>query len=177
MNPRERIIDTASRLFYTQGYNNTGINQVIKEAKVARASFYDYFPSKEQLLIDYIKESAVQTNAALQAAIDKAATPKDKVLAAFDHLAKRGKQSHYNGCNFLNILAEMPDANNKEVKALVRKQKDHIRDLFAKILGRGHKDQLADELYLLFDAALATSKVYADGWPITTAKKLAGQLL
>jgi AcrR family transcriptional regulator len=176
MNPRERIIDTASRLFYTQGYNNTGINQVIKEAKVARASFYDYFPSKEQLLIEYVKESAVQTNAGLQAAVDKADTPKEKIIAVFDHLSKRAKQTHYNGCNFLNILAELP-LDNKEVKTLVRKQKDHIRDLFVKILGRGAKDQLADELYLLFDAALATSKVYADTWPITTARKLAGQLL
>ena len=176
MNPRERIIETASRLFYTQGYNNTGINQVIKEAKVARASFYDYFPSKEQLLIDYLHEAATRTNEGLRVATAKAATQKEKVAAVFDHLSKLGRQSHYNGCNFLNILAEIPP-DNKEVKTLVQKQKDHIRNLFATILGRGKKDPLADQLYLLFDAALSTSKVYENNWPIETAKKLAEQLL
>ena len=51
MDTRERILDTAARLFYAQGYNSTGINQVIKEANVAKASLYQHFPSKEDLLI------------------------------------------------------------------------------------------------------------------------------
>ncbi|MDP4148666.1 MAG: TetR/AcrR family transcriptional regulator [Bacteroidota bacterium] len=169
-------METASRLFYTQGYNNTGINQLIKEAKVAKASFYEYFPSKEDLLVEYLKAAAEQTNRLLKTAVEKAATPREKVLAVFDHLMQRSRQTQYNGCNFLNILAEIP-LNNKEVKTLVRSQKDHIRSLFSQILGRGKKDRLADELYLLFDAALSTSKVYEDSWPIEASKRLAAQLM
>ena len=60
---------------------------------------------------------------------------------------------------------------------MVRSQKDHIRGLFTQILGRDKSDRLADELYLLFDAALSTSKVYEDTWPIEASKRLAGQLL
>ena len=176
MNPRDRIIDTAGRLFYNQGYNNTGINQLIKEAKVAKASFYEYFPSKEHLLIEYLQTAAAVTNTMLETAIAKAGTPKEKITAIFDHLVKRSRQTQYNGCNFLNILAEIPQ-DNKEVRNLVRAQKDHIRSLFAQILGLGKKHRQADELYLLFDAALAASKVYKDAWPIETAKKLAGQLV
>lgn len=176
MNPRSRIIETASRLFYTQGYNNTGINQVIKEAKVAKASFYDYFPSKEYLLIEYLKHAAQQTNSMLQIAMETGTTPKEKVIAVFDNLLKQSRQAHYNGCNFLNILAEIPQGN-KDVRSMVRNQKDHIREVFVKILGRGKKDRLADELYLLFDAALSASKVYEDSWPIEASKKMAEQLL
>lgn len=176
MNPRDRIIDTASRLFYTQGYNNTGINQVIKEAKVAKASFYDYFPSKEHLLIEYLKETSTQINARLRSATQNAGTPQEKVSAVFDCLLDQSRHSRYNGCNFLNILAEIPQGN-KEVKTIVRKHKDHIRNLFVSILGHGKKDRLADELYLLFDAALSAGKVYEEAWPIEMAKKLAERLV
>jgi AcrR family transcriptional regulator len=176
MNPRDRIMETAGRLFYTKGYNNTGINQLIKAAKVAKASFYEYFPSKEDLLLEYLKEAADRTNALLQAAVEKAATPRQKALAVFDHLLDESRQSHYNGCNFLNILAEIPHGNTA-VKALVRAQKDEIRRLFTQILGRGKKDRRADELYLLFDAALAASKVYEDAWPIEASKRLAEKLV
>ena len=47
--PRERILDTATILFHQQGYNSTGINQIISEAKVAKASFYQHFKSKDDL--------------------------------------------------------------------------------------------------------------------------------
>ena len=78
MNPRDRILETASRLFYTQGYNNTGINQLIKAAKVAKASFYEYFPSKEDLLLEYLKVAAERTNTLLRAAVEKAAYAQGK---------------------------------------------------------------------------------------------------
>jgi AcrR family transcriptional regulator len=48
---KDRILDTASRLFYDQGYHITGINQIIDEADIARASLYNHFPSKTDLLL------------------------------------------------------------------------------------------------------------------------------
>ena len=81
MDTRERIVDTASRLFYTQGYNSTGINQVIKEAGVAKASLYQYFPSKEDLLAEYLKVTALATNKTLKDIVNRFDTPKEKVLA------------------------------------------------------------------------------------------------
>ncbi|HFK5573656.1 TPA: TetR/AcrR family transcriptional regulator, partial [Elizabethkingia anophelis] len=47
--PRERLLEAASLLFHTQGYNNTGINQIVIESKVSKASFYDHFKSKDEL--------------------------------------------------------------------------------------------------------------------------------
>lgn len=52
---RERIIDTASRLFYFNGYNQTGVNQIIKEASVAKASLYQHFRSKEDIAVVYLQ--------------------------------------------------------------------------------------------------------------------------
>jgi len=176
MDPRERIVSAASRLFYTQGYNNTGINQVIKEASVAKASLYQYFPSKEDLLDEYLKVAAANTNLMLEAASGKYKTPREKVLAIFDLLIQVARQTEYKGCNFLNIAAEIPDQNSS-ARALIKKQKTFIRSLFAGILKPAGKEKLADELYLLFDGALVTSRVYGDVWPVKTAKKIAEKLV
>jgi AcrR family transcriptional regulator len=51
---KERVVDTAARLFYDQGYTATGINQIIGEAGVAKASLYQVFRSKEALLLEYL---------------------------------------------------------------------------------------------------------------------------
>lgn len=176
MGPRQRIIETASRLFYNQGYNSTGINQVIKEAKVAKASLYQHFPSKEDLLIEYLKISSDTTNKALNATVEKQTTPKEKVLSLFDFLITFSRQNNFQGCNFLNVAAEIPKDDEK-VKALIRQQKNNIRSLLSDILKPLEKQNLADELYLLFDAALISSKVYGDVWPIKTARAVAKKLL
>lgn len=176
MDARNRIIETASRLFYKQGYNSTGINQIIKEAEVAKASLYQYFPSKEDLLEEYLKITAAGTSQTLQSIADKYKTPKEKILAIFDFLLQSIRQTECNGCNFLNIASEMPAGNNT-IKTLIKKQKNSIRSLFASILKPIAKENLADEMYLLFDAALVASKVQGDPWPAKSARKMAERML
>ena len=176
MGPRERIIDTASRLFYSQGYNSTGINQVIKEADVAKASLYQHFPSKEDLLVEYLRISSRATSKALNAVVKKHTKPKEKVLSLFDFLITFSRQNNFQGCNFLNVATEIPKDNEK-VKALIRNEKNNIRGLFSDILKPLGKQNLADELYLLFDAALISSKVYGDVWPVKAARSAAKKLL
>ncbi|WP_394803531.1 TetR/AcrR family transcriptional regulator [Niabella hibiscisoli] len=57
--PRERIVDQASILFHQQGYNSTGINQIIQEANVAKASFYQHFKSKDDLCVEFLNRRHV----------------------------------------------------------------------------------------------------------------------
>ena len=56
LSSRERIIATANELFYRQGYHQTGINQIIEESGVAKATFYSNFKSKEELCVEYLRE-------------------------------------------------------------------------------------------------------------------------
>jgi len=176
MDARERIVDTASRLFYVQGYNSTGINQIIKEAEIAKATLYQYFPSKEDLLAEYLKITALTTNKVLKDTADKFETPQEKIFALFDFLLDFSNITEFNGCNFLNIAAELPQENGK-IKAMIRNQKNEIRQLFAEILRPVQKEYLADELYILFDAALISGKVYGDLWPVKTTRKIVEKLI
>ncbi|MDI9876640.1 TetR/AcrR family transcriptional regulator [Flectobacillus rivi] len=177
MDVRSRIIDTASRLFYSQGYNSTGINQVIKEANVAKSSLYQYFPSKDDLLVAYLNEASKNTNQAIDEWLEKYSTASEKVTGLFDFLIVFAESKEFNGCNFLNIISEIPQENER-VAALIIKQKNHIRFVFSYILeNENHDTTLADELYLLFDASMISSKVYKSSWPAQSAKKVAEKLL
>jgi AcrR family transcriptional regulator len=167
-------------LSFCNGYEtkdiSTGINQVIKEAAVAKASFYQHFPSKEDLLLAYLVTTQENTDKEMRAQIAKCKTPREQVLALFDFLSKLARQTSFKGCNFLNIAAELPNDQGK-VRSIIRKQKNGIRNLFAEILKPAGKEDLADEIYLLFDAALVSGKVYADVWPVKTARKIVEKLI
>ena len=173
---KQRIIETASDLFYRQGYNATGINQIIEEAAVAKATMYQHFESKEDLLYEYLASTASATNVALYRAQESHKTVRQKVAALFDFLQDFAAQTSCNGCNFLNISAEIP-AGNSRIRGVLTRQKDEVRTLFTNILRSEGKEKLADEIYLIFDGAMAVCKLYNDAWPVEVAKKASLKLL
>lgn len=173
---RDQIMDTASRLFYDQGYNNTGINQIIEEAGIAKASLYQHFRSKEDLLTEYLELAGIRMYDRLLTASEKQTGPKEKIAAIFDELALMTQRKGYNGCRFLNIIAEIPSSNER-IKEQVKEQKEGIRQLFKEVVKPLQKEWLADELYLLFEAVLISSKVHGEGWPVEVAKGMAEKLV
>jgi len=173
---RQTVIDTASRLFYKQGYANTGINQIIEESGVVKSSVYTAFRTKEDILMAYLEKAGAETDRALQAAADQKDMPEEKVLAVFDFLIGLVQQDGYYGCQFQNIISEIP-VDCERVIQQIQKQKDNVRRLFANILRPAGKVDLADAIYLLFDGALIANKVYKEVWPVKTAKTIASQLL
>ncbi|WP_431209887.1 TetR/AcrR family transcriptional regulator [Puia sp. P3] len=110
---RQTIIDTAGRLFYQQGYVNTGINQILEESGVVKSSLYVTFRSKEEILMEYLVSAGAGTDKALYDAAHQFTDPKEQVLAVFDYLLKIVQESDYFGCSFLNIISEVPRAPKK----------------------------------------------------------------
>ena len=184
MDTRKKILDTATRLFYHQGYNATGVNQIIEEAGVAKASLYEHFKSKEDLLIAYLEFMFEQTIGRFRQVASTKVEVKDKISAIFEFLSLNTNSKGFHGCQFLNIAGEIPDKNLR-VYDIIRKQKNGLRALFAEILTSDSKggdelqsaESLADGLYLLFDGAIMSCKVYGDSWPVVAAHKSALKLL
>ena len=184
MDTKKNILDTASRLFYHQGYNNTGINQIIEEAGVAKASLYQHFKSKEDLLIEYLEVVFKQTMQRLRDAAENKSIAQEKISAIFKFASEYTNSKDFYGCNFLNIAAEIPKDNHR-VYALIQQQKNEIRSLFTEILivnakgknARQNAANLADEIYILFDGALMSCKIYGNSWPVLTAHKAALKLM
>ena len=173
---KDAIVKTAARLFYKQGYSNTGVNQIIQEAGVAKSTLYQRFRSKEDLLLTYLDETGAATITALSNAASSATTPKEKLLAIFDYLEEMTTQPEFYGCHFLNIVYEMPEGEER-AREEIKKQKDNVRTLFTQILKPIHQEQLADEIYTLFEGALIGHKIHHDTWPILSAKNTINKLL
>jgi AcrR family transcriptional regulator len=173
---KDEIINTATRLFYTQGYGNTGINQIIRDAKIAKSSLYDYFASKEDLLLACLVQTGKRDKSALVTVADLYEKPEDKILAIFGHLEKMVQREDFHGCHFLNVAFEVTK-DEKRIRDEVRMYNDELRSLFKGILKPINKEDMADEIYTLLQGALIGSKVHADSWPFVSAAKIVKKLL
>jgi AcrR family transcriptional regulator len=182
-NPKERILVTATKLFYEQGYNATGINQVLEEAGVAKASLYQHYGSKEELGVAYLKNAREEWFAGLDQALAKKNTSLERVLACFDFLEYTMRVNNFLGCKFINMMAELASAGTamrKEImehKAKLRHyMSEHVKEA-CKEAGTRNAGILSDTIYLLFEGAIVESKITNDTWPIKSARKSAKLLL
>lgn len=181
--PRERILETAARLFYKQGYHNTGINQILDEAKVAKASLYQHFRSKEEVGVEYLKMARTEWFAGLEQWTGKKNSAEQKVLACFDFLEYALTHNEFRGCKFINILSELADEESAiRVQVLEHKVKlrNYIKEFVQEAIGekRSEKgDRLGDAVYLLFEGAIVESKIHKDSWPTRTARKMVKTLI
>jgi AcrR family transcriptional regulator len=133
---REQIIVTADRLFYKQGYVLTGINQIIKEAGVAKASLYYHFPSKEDLCVAYLKRRYEKWSAMLTQFLEGITDPRESIMRCFECRSEYLLENDYGGCSYIRIIAEMPQRSAKINKqAILNKEKqrkffvDKVKDL------------------------------------------------
>ena len=85
---RQTIIETASRLFYQKGYNLTGINEIIAEAGIAKATLYSHFKSKDDICLAYLEYKNSTFLRDVGAYMEKSKEGKAQMLALFDFLKK-----------------------------------------------------------------------------------------
>jgi len=173
---RDLIIDTAVHLFYRQGYGNTGINQIIKEAGVSKASLYKHFNSKGHLLKIYLQVTGGHTMEMLTAAAARELTVKAKIVAIFCQLEVSMRTDKSSDCHFLDLLMELSQ-NDEEITGLIRQQKDTLRNFFADMLASEGKEHLADQLYVLLEGALIARKLHGGAWPLAKARTIICRIL
>src|ERR1700729_754728 len=89
---RDRLLAAADELFYENGINLVGIDRVIEHAGVAKASLYDCFGSKEELIRAYLKGRAEKRQARIVERLAGLETPQEKILGVFDMLAETGNR-------------------------------------------------------------------------------------
>jgi AcrR family transcriptional regulator len=172
---RQKILDAASRLFHRQGYNSTGINQIIQESEVAKGGLYHIFKSKEELCIEYLNQRHDYWFRKLNDFTSGPRTVKTKIMAAFDFLYQMNIREDFRGCSFLNILSEIR-RNDKLILAVIQKHKQDLRDFFAQLLSPTKKD-VVDHIYLLFESAIIESQLFRNQWPIEKSKKIVQSIL
>lgn len=173
MQPKERILDTVSVLFHKQGYNATGINQIIEEAKVAKASFYQHFKSKEDLCVAFLNQRHDYWFEQLEKFTLSEEDSKSKVIASFDFLIFMNQKENFRGCSFLNILSEIPSDNIK-VLNVIQSHKSDLRNYFKKFMAN---ELTADHIYLLFESCIVESQLFKSNHLIEQSKKIIQTLI
>jgi AcrR family transcriptional regulator len=182
-NPHSKILEAASRLFYWQGYHTTGINQVIAEAGVAKASFYKHFSSKEDLCIAYLKKRHQDWFSWLQAEIRQKESPCDRILGLFVFLEQWMPNCNFRGCAFLNIASEFPSPDSR-IQLLVVSHKKDLHDYIEQLVGELDSSShglgvgsLTNVIYLLFEGAIDKSQIYRSTHFIQDTQEVIRQLI
>jgi len=134
----DKIMETADRLFYEQGFNLTGINQIIEEAGISKPSLYNHFKSKNELLLAYLDQHYAKWFAGLDVFSESYDTPLEKIMALFDFRISRQVAREYKGCAWNKIVNEVP-RHELEVFERVAKFKDDMRARIVGLVAQLHR--------------------------------------
>ena len=154
---RDRLLATASRLFYTEGLHAVGVDRVIAEAQVTRATLYRHFKSKDDLVVAYLTQADEALRARMDAARAEKKDPDDIVRVVGQSIAADIGGEGFRGCAFLNAAAEYPDPAHIVHKAVLKHREwflTTVTELFAET-GKPDSEFAGRHFVMLRDGAMA----------------------
>src|SRR5437660_12627952 len=169
---KERILETADKLFYLRGIRAVGVDTIAAEIGISKRTLYNHFPSKDELIAAYLAGRFVKAPPS-----DK--PPVEQILGTFDRLERGFASKGFRGCPFVNAVAEL-GAEDQSVKKIAIAFKESrrlwFRDLLTQ-LGVTDAEALATQLALLVDGSIAQDLVRNDPAMARAAKEAATVLL
>jgi AcrR family transcriptional regulator len=171
---------TAEELFYAEGIRATGIERILQESGVGRASFYRHFQSKDDLVLEVLRERDTRWRAWLEKSVTtRRLPPEQRPLAVFDALTERFARDDFRGCAFINTMIETADPESPAFQAAAE-HKTHVIAYLDNLLteaGRPDHRTLARQFALLVDGAIVTAVRERTTDAATMAKATARTLL
>jgi AcrR family transcriptional regulator len=177
---RRQILDTASRLFYREGFRAVGVDTIVEQSGVAKMTLYRYFPSKDDLIVAYLEESNKNFWEWFEGAIEKeVGSPRQQLVALFDAVGVLATSPTCYGCTFQSTAAEFPELDHPGHRvALAHKQAVHDRfKALAVQAGAQQPEILADQLLLLMDGAFVATRMYGVNNPAAQVGQAAKVLI
>jgi AcrR family transcriptional regulator len=185
LDARQKLVETATRLFHAQGYQATGINQIIDEADVCKASFYHHFKTKDDLLLATLEQKHARAMAEMHSQLATRRTGRDKLAHLFTMLEQMLVQGGFRGCTYANTSAEFPDGNSpvhEVVRSHHEARKALLREVVGAILRETRRDRegleaMVDGVYALILGGGEAARVMRDVKPVRAAHAAAQKLL
>jgi AcrR family transcriptional regulator len=161
ISPRERILSAASDLFYRRGIRAVGVETIAEEAETNKMTLYRHFPSKDDLVAQYLQRLAEQANSSwdrLEARHwgDPSAQLRGWLKDMAAQVAKRDER----GCPLANAAVELPERDHparRVIEAFKTAQRERLIRLCA-AAALAEPEMLADELFLLLEGARVTAQ-------------------
>jgi AcrR family transcriptional regulator len=176
--PRARLLEAADKLFYEEGIHTVGIDRLLEEAGVAKASLYSTFGSKDALIGEYLAARLARRRERILGALAVHDSARARILAVFDVLTQRVAEKEFRGCPFLRASAE--GQPSPRVDAVVAEARRWLRALLAELAsGAGARapEYLAGQLVLLYDGATVAAQLDGDLDAPRLARSTAEKLL
>jgi AcrR family transcriptional regulator len=160
--PKDQVFQTAARLFYQNGYRAIGVDTIAAESGIGKMTLYRHYPSKDDLIVAYLKDSDEQFWNHFEEITNDAPTAREKLLAFFQGLQEYVTTPACFGCPFLNVATEYPETNYAGHQVAIE-HKQSVRAKFRQLAqeaGAKKPDVLADQLFLLMDGAYMASRMF-----------------
>jgi len=177
---RQRILETADRLFYADGVRAVGIDRIIAEAGVAKMSLYNHFPSKDDLILAVLQHREQTVLQFFATAMDQhGKRTKDKLRAFFSALKDWFESPGFRGCAFQNAAVELADpkhAGAQFVKGHKQRFQTFLAELVEESLGKGAA-KVAPAVGLLVEGAIMTAMIQGSPDSVDVARDAALKLV
>lgn len=176
---RERLLDSAYELFNRDGIHKTGIDKIIKNAGVAKMSFYSHFPSKQDLVLEYLRIRDREWFDLINSFISEAPEPEEKLLQIFEALKAWYDKDNFYGCPFINGLAEFEELSSPAVTTCITQHFVKTEELVADLLQQmgQSKTGLTEKICLQIVGSIVLAKVSKSSAPAMLAKEMTEQIL
>jgi AcrR family transcriptional regulator len=160
--PREKLFQTAARLFYQRGYRAIGVDTIASESGIGKMTLYRHYPSKDDLIVAFLRDSDEEFWGHFEQSTKDAPTARDKLKAFFEALQNYVTSPACYGCPFINVATEYPDVEYAGHQvALEHKQSVRLRfRQLAQEAGVPQPETLANALFLLMDGAYMAARMY-----------------
>lgn len=174
---RQRLIETAERLFYAEGIHTVGIDRIITEAGVAKMTLYNHFPSKDDLILAVLEFREAKFDTMYEKWMAQhIKTGKSGLEAFFAALKDWFKSPDFQGCMFINSNVEIADVDHAASK-FSAEHKERFHDMLKQIIadqaGTSTADKVAAAIALMVEGAIVTAVMEQSVEPADVAKDAA----
>jgi AcrR family transcriptional regulator len=152
---KSKILETANELFYGDGIRTVGVDRLISESAVTKATFYKHYGSKDRLIVQYVRFRDKTTRDRVNAVVDGQRDPEVALRELMAQVSDEISSPDFRGCAFLNAASEYPDPTHP-VRLVVAEHRDWYTAVLTSLLAdMGHPmpGDAADELMLACDGA------------------------
>ncbi|WP_066902286.1 TetR/AcrR family transcriptional regulator [Mycolicibacterium houstonense] len=157
---RDQVLAAAEELFYSRGIQTVGMDAVRSASGVSLKRLYQLFPSKDQLVIEFLRQRDSRWQQALETYVDTRADPHERIEAVFDWLYGWFSEPGYRGCAFINSFGEL-GAISPGVADQARHHKKAFHDYLTGLVeDAGGSAELARQIALLAEGAIVTSAIF-----------------